>query len=56
MSKQMSLSDAITEIHNACEYYDMVHDTGDEEETKKIKIICGKVMILLLTYYIERDW
>ena len=37
MSKQMSLSDAITEIHNACEYYDMVHDTGDEEETKKNK-------------------
>ena len=33
----MKIEDAISELHNACEYYDMVHDTGDEEQTEKNK-------------------
>jgi len=37
MSEQMTIKEAIMELHNACEYYDMVHDTGDEVRTKKNK-------------------
>ena len=33
----MKISDAISELHTACEYYDMVHDTGNNEQTKKNK-------------------
>ena len=33
----MKIKDAINEMHNACEYYDMVHDTGNNEQTKKNK-------------------
>jgi len=33
----MKISDAINELHTACEYYDMVHDTGNDEQTKKNK-------------------
>ena len=35
--KIMTVSKAINEIHNSCEYYDMVHDTGDNKLTKKNK-------------------
>ena len=30
----MKISEAISELHNACEYYEMVHDTGDEKQTE----------------------
>ena len=33
----MKIEDAISELHNACEYYDMVHDTGDSKQTDKNK-------------------
>jgi len=35
MKKKMTMSEAIQAVHVACEYYDMVHDTGDEEQNKK---------------------
>ena len=35
MTKKITVSEAISELHNACEYYDMVHDPGDEKQTKK---------------------
>lgn len=37
MSEQMKVSDAIMELHNACEYYDMVHDTGKNKTTEENK-------------------
>ena len=33
----MKISEAISELHTACEYYEMVHDTGDEKQTEKNK-------------------
>ena len=33
----MKIEDAISELHNSCEYYDMVHDTGDKKQTEKNK-------------------
>ena len=35
--EKMKINDAINELHTACEYYDMVHDTGNDEQTKKNK-------------------
>tara|TARA_B110000967_G_C18541471_1_gene390833 strand:+ start:473 stop:655 length:183 start_codon:yes stop_codon:yes gene_type:complete len=35
--EMMTVSKAISELHNACEYYDMVHDTGDNKQTEKNK-------------------
>ena len=35
MTKKMTMEDAINRIREAVEYYDMVHDTGDEEQTKE---------------------
>ena len=35
MKKKMTMGDAIQAVHVACEYYDMVHDTGDEERNKE---------------------
>ena len=34
MSEQMTIKEAINRIREAVEYYDMVHDTGDEVMTK----------------------
>ena len=28
---------ALDQVHIACEYYDMVHDTGDKKQTNKNK-------------------
>ena len=33
--KKMTMSEALEAVHVACEYYDMVHDTGDEEQNKE---------------------
>ena len=35
MKKKITMQNAIQRILQAVEYYDMVHDTGDEEQTKK---------------------
>ena len=37
MAKKITMQDAIQRILIAVEYYDMVHDTGDEKQTKKNK-------------------
>ena len=37
MTKKITISEAISALHNACEYYDMVHDTGDNKLTEKNK-------------------
>ena len=37
MTKKITVSEAISALHNACEYYDMVHDTGDNKQTEKNK-------------------
>ena len=33
----MKVSEAINNLHTACEYYEMVHDTGNEKQTRKNK-------------------
>ena len=33
----MKVSEAINYLHTACEYYEMVHDTGNEKQTRKNK-------------------
>ena len=35
MQKNITIEDAIDRILVAVEYYDMVHDTGEEEQTNK---------------------
>ena len=35
----MTIKEAMAELNNAVEYYDMCHDTGDEDETKENKNI-----------------
>ena len=35
MKKNITIEDAIDRILIAVEYYDMVHDTGEEEQTNK---------------------
>ncbi len=35
MKKKITMEEAIERILIAVEYYDMVHDTGEEEETDK---------------------
>jgi len=37
MKKKMTMEDAINRIREAVEYYDMVHDTGEEKQTLKNK-------------------
>jgi len=37
MKKKMTMEEAIDRIREAVEYYDMVHDTGEEKQTKKNK-------------------
>ena len=37
MTKKMTMQDAINRIREAVEYYDMVHDTGEEKQTLKNK-------------------
>jgi hypothetical protein len=37
MTKKMTMEDAINRIREAVEYYDMVHDTGEEEQTEENK-------------------
>ena len=31
--KKMTIEEAMTELNSCVEYYDMVHDTGDEKTT-----------------------
>jgi len=33
--KKMTKGEALQAVYVACEYYDMVHDTGDEEKNKE---------------------
>jgi len=33
--KKMTMEEAIQRVLQAVEYYDMVHDTGDEEQNKE---------------------
>jgi len=33
----MTMSEALQAVYVACEYYDMVHDTGDEKQNKENK-------------------
>ena len=35
MTKKMTMQEAIQRILQAVEYYDMVHDTGDEEQNEE---------------------
>ena len=35
MTKKMTMQEAIQAVHVACEYYDMVHDTGDDKQNKE---------------------
>jgi len=35
MKKKMTMEEAIDRVLVAVEYYDMVHDTGDEEQTEE---------------------
>ena len=37
MTKKMTMEEAIDRIREAVEYYDMVHDTGEEKQTEKNK-------------------
>ena len=37
MTKKMTMQEAINRIREAVEYYDMVHDTGEEKQTLKNK-------------------
>ena len=37
MKKKMTMEEAIQRVLQAVEYYDMVHDTGDAEQTLKNK-------------------
>jgi len=37
MTKKMTIEEAINRIREAVEYYDMVHDTGEEEQTEENK-------------------
>tara|TARA_R110002020_G_scaffold10415_1_gene40043 strand:+ start:217 stop:414 length:198 start_codon:yes stop_codon:yes gene_type:complete len=37
MTKKMTMEEAIQRILQAVEYYDMVHDTGDEKQTLENK-------------------
>ena len=37
MTKKMTIEEAIDRIREAVEYYDMVHDTGEEKQTLENK-------------------
>ena len=37
MNKKMTIEEAINRIREAVEYYDMVHDTGEEKQTLENK-------------------
>ena len=37
MTKKMTMGEAINRIKEAVEYYDMVHDTGEEKQTLENK-------------------
>ncbi len=37
MTKKMTIEEAINRIREAVEYYDMVHDTGEEKQTLENK-------------------
>ena len=37
MTKKITMQEAIQRVLQAVEYYDMVHDTGDEKQTLKNK-------------------
>ena len=37
MTKKMTMEEAINRIKEAVEYYDMVHDTGEEKQTLENK-------------------
>ncbi len=37
MKKKMTMQEAIQRVLQAVEYYDMVHDTGEEKQTLKNK-------------------
>jgi len=36
-NKMPNIYKALDQVHEACEYYDMVHDTGDDKQTDKNK-------------------
>ena len=36
-NKMPDIYKALNQVHEACEYYDMVHDTGDNKQTDKNK-------------------
>ncbi len=50
MSKQMTIKEAVDRIREAVEYYDMVHDTGDEVMTKINKDYVWKGYDYLIEY------
>ena len=37
MKKKMTMQEAIQRVLQAVEYYEMVHDTGEEKQTEKNK-------------------
>ena len=50
MSEQMTIKEAINRIREAVEYYDMVHDTGDEVMTQINKDYVWKGYDYLIEY------
>tara|TARA_A200000159_G_C7033957_1_gene219205 strand:- start:86 stop:268 length:183 start_codon:yes stop_codon:yes gene_type:complete len=50
MSEQMTIKEAVDRIREAVEYYDMVHDTGDEVMTKINKDYVWKGYDYLIEY------
>ena len=51
----MKMEDAINRIREAVEYYDMVHDTGDEKRNKKNKDYVWKGYDRLIEILHEKD-
>ena len=37
MAKKITMKDAVQRVLQAVEYYEMVHDTGEEKQTEKNK-------------------
>ena len=48
MTKKMTIEEAIDRIREAVEYYDMVHDTGEEKETLENKDYVWKGYVRLV--------
>ena len=52
----MTIEEAIDRIREAVEYYDMVHDTGEEKETLENKDYVWKGYVRLVDILNENKW